>query len=375
MLELKTKLLDGQIYVVWFCLTQDSVNDYINKYVEQTASELTDIEDDTLILKDFERVIFPSELTKHNIEYVGPLMFRYLSRVSYNSPLIGVCKFIKNSKDYVVPFPNQLDFYINSLIDEYSKKADSYFNLELLNQGLYYEKASDTVSQYGKIDYELRYLSNGEIIEVIKDQHFDLVFDDDLDPQKIIGAKIGDFIIIDEDQVVIGVLIQNITNRYLYNENEYDEDIINPILKKLNLTSFEELKNSFINEYRKYVARDRYFINLLANMADDVKCDVGDKVIDFLKECNPYPYKKDCTCCLNEAERNDAIKKLLIYYNLCDNELREVDSSEKLEISNSLKIFHLNGNLEDGELSYEINKVQILDRAKEVLKDIYKEYK
>lgn len=378
MLELKTKLLDEQVYVVWFCLTKDSVNRYIEDYEEESQTRLIEMdeEDELLALEDFEEDIFRSELEKHNISYVGPLKYKYLSKLNYDSPLIGVCRFIKGSDCFDVPYPAEVSNSAKDTIKEMENYSDDSFDRELLKQGLYYEKASNVVLDNGKIDYELRYVSSGQVIEVIKNQHFDLFEDDDLDKNKLIGAHIGDFVIIDEGTIEIGVLIQNITNRYLYSDSSYDKDLINPILKKFSLSSFNELKEKYKIELQKTLTRDAYFKDLMHQMVENVEYEASDEVIKFFDEYPPYAFRDEYDGCEDDDQKRYIIKIILLYHYLLDNKVSDSDIFASDLLSYSLLMFHLNGMVTVREAGYENGKISILDNMKENnVKGITKEYK
>lgn len=207
MLELQSKLLGNRVYFIRFCLSKDDVNKLIREYETKTNYSFGENEGTEWAITDsFEHGLFVEELKKHNIKGIGPLKFRYMSDLAYDKPLIGVCRFVKYDEAFDVDYPVSVNPNINLAIDKSNTELDDLFEYVLLSRGLYYEEASRVVNRNAKVDYELRYVSGDQVIEVIKNQHFDMLEDDDIDSSILIGAKIGDFVVLEDDNVTIGAV-------------------------------------------------------------------------------------------------------------------------------------------------------------------------
>ena len=378
MLELKSKLLGNRVYFIRFCLSKEAVNELIRDYETKTGYSFGENEEtEWEVTDDFEHGLFIDELKKHGIKGVGPLKFRYMSDVAYDRPLIGVCRFIKYDDSFNVEYPVKVNPNINIAIDKSSKELDDLFEFVLLNRGLYYEEASRVINRNAKVDYELRYVSGDQVIEVIKNQHFDMLEDDDIDSSILIGAKIGDFVVLEDDNVTIGAVIQNVTNRYPFNEEDYDEDIVNPILEKLRVNSFGQLKEAFYHEYYKKEARDLYFDDIINQMAQSMQYDVSNEEIKFFDEYRTVPFESEYKNAKSNKEKKDIIKKKLLYGVLADDVQKlEIDYDSQLKIERTLITITLDGNVKDEDMAYEAGKTLILDKMKERnVENLIKEYK
>ena len=378
MLELQSKLLGNRVYFIRFCLSKESVNKIIEDYEANTGNSFDPDDDNTILIQDsFENCIFLEELKKHDIKSIGPLKFRYISDFCYGKPLLGVCRFVKYEDAFNVDYPNRVNPHINIAIDEYNQEIDDLFDFVLLNRGLYYEEASRVVNRYAKVDYELRYVSGDQVIEVIKNQHFDMLEDDDIDYNILIGAKIGDFVVLEDDNVTIGAVIQNVTNRYPFNEEDYDEDIVNPILEKLNVKSFAQLKEAFFKEYLKKEARDLYFDDVICQMVKNIHYDVSDEELKFFENNKTKPFDIEFSGAENDDMKKEVIKKKLLY-SFLTNDLNkiEIDYNTHSRIEKSLITITLDGNTKLDDIIFEAGKTLILDRLKErEIENLTKEYK
>lgn len=378
MLELQSKLLGNRVYFIRFCLSKDDVNKLIREYETKTNYSFGENEGTEWAITDsFEHGLFVEELKKHNIKGIGPLKFRYMSDLAYDKPLIGVCRFVKYDEAFDVDYPVRVNPNINLAIDKSNTELDDLFEYVLLSRGLYYEEASRVVNRNAKVDYELRYVSGDQVIEVIKNQHFDMLEDDDIDSSILIGAKIGDFVVLEDDNVTIGAVIQNVTNRYPFNEEDYDEDIVNPILEKLRVNSFNQLKEAFYKEYYKKEARDLYFDDIINQMANSISYDVSSEEIKFFDEYKTKPFESDYNNAKSDKEKKAIIKKKLIYGILVDDLHKlDIDYDSQLKIVNTLITITLDGNVKDEDIAFEVGKTLILDKMKERnVENLTKEYK
>ena len=316
MLDLQIRSIDDKVFLVRFCLSSDDVNKLIEDFELLTGkSFLNDDVENWEVLEGFERDFFVHELNEHGFKEIGPLHFRYLSNLTYNKKLLGVCRFISSSEVFNVEIPTEVNKNSDKKILSAINNKEQAFNYTLLKRGLYYEQASKKVNWFGKIDYELRYIENGKTIDVIKNQHFDMLEDDDIDGSILIGAKIGDFVVLQEEPIVIGALIQNITNRFPYSEEQYDFDVITPIFESFKIRSFTELKEKLFYEYEIECARRIYFDDIINQMVKNVDYEVSDEEIKFFDEEKDAPYQKEYIDTDNKEKKQEIIKKqLLIYY-------------------------------------------------------------
>ncbi|MBO4667244.1 MAG: hypothetical protein J5666_03855, partial [Bacilli bacterium] len=306
------------------------------------------------------------------------IKFRYLSDLDFNKPLIGVCRFVKYDDGFNVDYPNKIDEDINIAISGYKKELSNLFEYVLLKRGLYFEEASKIVEEYGKVDYELRYVSHGKVIDVIKNQHFDMLEDDDIDSSLLVGAKIGDFVTLEKGDVTIGAVIQNVTNRYPYNEDDYDIDVMGPIFSHLNIDSFEKLRKAFYKEYFIKVTRDVYFDDAISQMVEEIDYDVSDEVLKFFENYDAAPFYDELNSEKDEEDKKEVVKKILLYYSLVDSSYStlKIDYNLHEQIEKNLMAVTIDGNYKMKDIIFEAGKIDILDRLKEMnVENIIKEYK
>ena len=378
MLEIKTKLIDDQMYFIRFCLSQDQVNEMINEDEEETGIKFYDREEDEyeLVLEDFEDNIFPKALAERDIKTMGPLRFRYQTDLNYNTPLIGICKALKYSDSFDVSYPKEISTKVNKIIESKQNSKEDFFEMALLKRGLYFEKADKQVLKYAKVDYELRYVDNDTIIDVIKNQKFDMLEDDDIDADILIGARIGDFVILKDGKIKIGALIQNITNRIPFSENEYDKDVMYPIFKNLKTRSFQEFRDKYYDIYVKKCARDIYFNEIIDQMVNDVSFDVSDEVVKLFDELGDVPFRVSYDDCSSILDKKEIIKKkLLFYYLVQNNNFDSVDMYDRIDINFELTFLSIDELVSIAEVNYEIDKIALLDNFKKEINNIIKEYK
>ena len=378
MLEIKAKLIDDKMYFIRFCLSQDQVNEIINENEEETGIKFYDREegDEEFILEDFEEYIFSKALAEHDIKTMGPLRLRYQTDLNYSTPLIGICKGVKYDDSFDVDYPVELSNKVNQRIDGKQKECENFFELALLKRGLYFEKADTQIKKFAKIDYELRYVENDIVIDVIKNQKFDMLEDDDIDGSILIGAKIGDLVILKDDKIKIGALIQNITNRIPFSENSYDKDVMYPIYKSLKTRSFQDFRNKYYEIYKKKCARDIYFKTIIDEMASRVRYEVSDEVVKLFDELNDLPFRSSYEDCSTILEKKVEIKKKLLYYYLVlKNDLEYTDMYNAIDTNEELTFLSINDSVSMSEVNFEINKMALLDILKDKIKNINKEYK
>lgn len=378
MLEIKAKLIDDKMYFIRFCLSQDQVNEIINENEEETGIKFYDREegDEEFILEDFEEYIFSKALAEHDIKTMGPLRLRYQTDLNYSTPLIGICKGVKYDDSFDVDYPVELSNKVNQRIDGKQKECENFFELALLKRGLYFEKADTQIKKFAKIDYELRYVENDIVIDVIKNQKFDMLEDDDIDADILIGARIGDFVILKDGKIKIGALIQNITNRIPFSENEYDKDVMYPIFKNLKTRSFQEFRDKYYDIYVKKCARDIYFNEIIDQMVNDVSFDVSDEVVKLFDELGDVPFRVSYDDCSSILDKKEIIKKkLLFYYLVQNNNFDSVDMYDRIDINFELTFLSIDELVSIAEVNYEIDKIALLDNFKKEINNIIKEYK
>lgn len=372
MIKIKDTLINNRVHLIRFGVSVDEVNDIIEEFEDITGKRLSN-DDLNVVLSYFETTRFRDLLIENNINYIGPLHFKYLNDVVYGTQLLGICYGIDYDSDYNLELPSQVNQDINSQIDDLIENKNIAFDYLLLNNGLYYEKADTIIKPYGKIDYEIRYLEKGKVFNVIKNQHFDMLEDDDIDASILIGAKIGDFVIIDNSDVTIGALIQNVTNRIPFNEDMYDYDIVFPILKKLGFSTFNELRTKYYEEYSLNCARDLYFNDIITSIANNCHHEVTEDEIDFYNEFGSVPFNDELK--VDELEeKKEVVKKILTYHYVMEKycDIEDVDLLNEDPTITEV----ITDTISNLERNYNQNKIAIIDYMKSNnVKNIIKKYK
>lgn len=378
MLEFKYQLINDRIYFVRFCLTKDKVNELIDEYQEGCGEIFGEgAEMDISVKETFEEEIFPRSVWKHNLKTIGPKNFRYLTDVKYDSPLIGVCRFLKYHDSFDIKIPDEIDKNADNDIDIQFAKREEGFNEALYLKGLYYEKPVDKVTKYSKIDYELRYQTKGKVFNVVKNQHFDMMEDEDIDYSLLINAKVGDSITLSDGEISIIALIQNITDRVLFSEECHDEDVMYNIYQKLKVKDFSSLRARFYEEYHKQITRDIYIDTIINQMLDDFNYDVSDTEVKFFDELMPIAYATAYEDCDDKEEKKLIIKKIILFYILLahgDNQERDMD--DIVDIDEVINVLSIDGFVSVAIINHELDKIDILDYLKEInVNNINKKYK
>ena len=378
MLEFKYQLINDRIYFVRFCLTKDKVNELIDEYQEGSGDLFDEgAEMDFSIKETFEEDIFPNAVWKHHLKTIGPKNFRYLTDVKYDSPLMGVCRFLKYDESFDIEIPTEIDKSADTQIDIQFENREEGFKEALYLKGLYYEKPVDKVSKYSKIDYELRYLTNGKVFNVVKNQHFDMMEDEDIDYTLLLNAKVGDSITISDNGITIVALIQNITDRVFFSEEHFDKDVMDTIYQKLKVKDFSALRLRFYEEYQKQITRDIYIDTLINQMLDDFDYEVRDSEVEFFDDLRPVTYAGAYEDCDDKEEKKLIIKKIILFYILlakADNQERDID--DIVDIDKIINVLSIDGLVPVELINHELDKIDILDYLKEInVNNINKKYK
>ncbi len=378
MLEFKYQLINNRLYFVRFCLTKDKVNELIDEYKLDTGDMFDDgAELDMAIKETFEDEIFDRSVLKHNLKTIGPKDFKYLTDVKYDSPLIGVCRFLKYDDSFNISIPSKIDDSASEKIEKEFKKKDDGFKEALYLKGLYYEEPASSATLYSKIDYELRYLTNGKVFNVVKNQHFDMLEDEDLDFFLFLNSKVGDIITLSESDISIVALIQNITNRVFYSEDKYDKDVMDIIYHKLKVKDFSSLRNLFYEEYLKHITRNIYIDTVINSMLESFKYEVSETEIEFFDNLKPITYLNEYENSDDKEEKKLIIKKIILFYVLLDNANdEERDFSDVVDIDEVMNVLTIDGAASVEVINHELDKIDILDYLKDNNVDnINKKYK
>ena len=375
MLELKITIKDKRLYCVHFSVPANKVLEYLEPYTNDTVES----DDQDFFVKDhFENEIFPNELDKRGIKIISPIDYRYFTKYSPNIPFMGVCRFIAYDSAFDVDLPTEVDLKTEELIERDCKYVNDRFNEILLINGLYFEEASNKANKYAKIDYELRYIENGKVFNVVKGQQFDMLEDDDIDPKLFQGVKIGDMVYLSEDKVSICALVQNITNRIPFTGENYDKDVMQQIFNCLDIHDFNLLKELFIKEYKIKSSRDNYIYNIIDEMVKNINYDVSDFEIDFYDELYSLPFENEYIDAKSSSKKKEIIKKKMLFNALSEKYSDDINCymDLTLKVQDGLNLLMV-GNIPTlEEIVYEMDKIFILDYCKNNnIKNINKEYK
>ena len=373
MLELKITIKENRLYCVHFCVHQNKVTEYFDTY------DATDVDDIDFLVKDqFENILFPNELENRGIRIISPIDYRYFTKYSPNLPFMGVCRFVAYDSAFDVDSPLEIDLKTEEIIERDYKHVEERFDEILLVNGLYFEEASNKANKYAKIDYELRYIENGSVFNVVKGQQFDMLEDDDIDPKLFQGVKIGDTVYLNEGKVSICALVQNITNRIPFTARNYDKDVIQQIFDRLKIYDFNIIKELFIKEYLIKSTRDNYIYNAITKMAKDINYDVSDMEVDFYDEINSLPFDSEYIDAKSNSKKKEIIKKKMLFNALKEKYSDDINCNMDLtlKVQDALAILMVGTLPTLEEVTYEIDKIYILDYFKNNnVKNINKEYK
>ena len=179
------------------------VNKMQYDFLEITTKE------NTPFYRFLEGEILNSEILRSGIITSQFFKVKYFTLYSPKKPIAGIVKAVGIHEDEDIEF----DFDIKE--SRISKTLlEKRFDEMLLRNEKYNLEEIDICDEHSVFEYDLRYISKGEIIEEIKNQEYDCDLDFEIDSAHYLGTKKGDIIILSQKDVIVEALITNIYKKF-----------------------------------------------------------------------------------------------------------------------------------------------------------------
>lgn len=305
----------------------DEYNEYIDESIKMYIEQL--IEEEI-----YQNQLFP----------IGFRKYRYFMEPKLNNPLIVLTQFTTLPiSDFKFDFPKKIN--IQTVKGKGLKKEIDEVISKILIENSYSKLVeSEVVFENSEVHYDLCYVKDGFVIKRIEGQITNLSYDDDINKDAFIGAKVGDNIILDYDKVNIEA---NITKIFEEVPMILTDDIV------VELNSFE---CTTVKDFKNKVKQVLEFSELVNNTLK-VVLDYVSLAVDF--EIDDYAIKHHQSVTSQKNDRTDIkkqLKHMIIYQYLIvymaaifeDDEPRNFDL-----IQDEFDLYELMDEIDSDEVEYE----------------------
>jgi hypothetical protein len=262
-----------------------------------------------LVMEKIESEIIEDEIEKLEVIAIASRRYRYLTEVSPTKPLLVICQFCILPVNIQLKFPTKIpkDVFEIPFLDKLLKD----FTKQILIMKDEYKYVEGEVAYKGSIvKYDLSYTKDDFVISDILDQEITL---DDItqnDRAVFLDHKVGDEIILDNnDDVVVTAKVTDITNFVV---NELTDKIVENF-NFLNTKTVEE----FIQKIKSVFTFSTSIVILLNYLTDFVintkEIEFDEYVIDHFMDDNSAPKKKKEKTNFIEDVKRDLVKEYIIW--------------------------------------------------------------
>ena len=304
-MELLTRIIGNNLCIAHFCLSySEAISLY--KKVQIECDEL-DVEDE--FIKAIEVEFLNDALIDRDLICVSLKEIKLFNDITQKRSIIGVARFLI-LPDYVnltlpVSIPNS---YENQVLNKQNDVLKN-FRLCLLNNDYATLEDVDIVDMDCVVRYDLRFIIDGEIIAVYDNQILEMYNDEPLQPQRFVGAKIGDAVAIsDVEGVVTDFLIQKIQKKIPFNETTPIE-----LLKEKGFVSYQDLLNKFQRAHNQITKIEMYIDYIVDFVFENAKIEFDEQIEEFYKSMDYFVYDKEFDLEESEEKRKELLKKSYIF--------------------------------------------------------------
>lgn len=262
-----------------------------------------------LVMEKIEEEIIDEEISRLDIVPIFGRKFRYLTRITRNNPLLVICQFCILPPDIQLKFPTKIPKEIFK-ISHTPEVVRGFVRQILLQNGEYEFKLGEVAKKGSVVKYDIAYTRENYVISEIEDQEINLNDIEQPECALFLNAKVGDEIILDEDNsVTVIAKVKEIRNLSI-------KRLTNKIVEKLNFLNTKTVSefNQKITDILNFSATIIILLNYLAEFVLQTNnIEFDDYVLNFFLELDDVPKSKKEREKYIEDLKRDLVKEYIIW--------------------------------------------------------------
>lgn len=262
-----------------------------------------------LVMEKIEEEIIDEEISRLDIVPIFGRKFRYLTRITRNNPLLVICQFCILPPDIQLKFPTKIPKEIFK-ISHTPEVVRGFVRQILLQNGEYEFKLGEVAKKGSVVKYDIAYTREDYVISEIEDQEINLNDIEQPECALFLNAKVGDEIILDEDNsVTVIAKVKEIRNLSI-------KRLTNKIVEKLNFLNTKTVSefNQKITDILNFSATIIILLNYLAEFVLQTNnIEFDDYVLNFFLELDDVPKSKKEREKYIEDLKRDLVKEYIIW--------------------------------------------------------------
>ena len=332
-MEISIKSINDQMCRVHFAVKEEEVQDIYNKFCH--SIDEINFEKEKELFKTFACAYIETELLEDALLKAGIVSLpmkdvRYLTDFKVGKMIIGVAIFPRLPAPLNLTLPRAIEYNDEEYISNYVKER---FKKALIDNGMYEIDEINKVKKDSLVKYNINYLKDNVVINTLEDQEFDMNVDDDFDSNIFLGAKKGDIILLDEDEITTRAVIKNIYEKRPYGKKDFSEEN----LKEFGFVSYDLFYETYDDFARSEIIAEKIIEQLCDSIIQKSDIVFSDELLSFyVKKTN-----KDILTC----KRNIIIEYLSRVIDI--QEQYQIDEDDLTYLLEMINLLNLDNNLLD----------------------------
>jgi hypothetical protein len=365
-MKIKQDYVSSQFHQIYFTFTAMEMDEIFEEVItvhgisEKEAKKQKKYVEE-LVMEKIEEDLIEEEINGLEIVPICGKKFRYLTQVSRTNPLLVICQFCILPADIQIKLPTKIPneifqiTYVPEIVKDFTRQI-------LIQNGEYEYKEAEIAKRGSVVKYDIAYVREDFVISEIEDQEINLDDIEQPDRALFMNTKVGDSIILDEDNsVTVKATVKEIRNLVV-------KRLTNKVVSNLNFLNTKTVTefNNKIADIFSFSSRMVILLNYLAEFViqtGDIRFD--DYVINFFLDMDFAPKgKKEQEQYISEVKRDLAKEYIIWVINLNYTDIDSVYMSKIYEEYEFEKILFNNPMRIDGyqdfinRHSYEVRVLQ-----------------
>lgn len=276
-MEINIKSINDQMCRVHFAVKEDEVQDIYNRFCH--SIDEINFENEKDLFKIFASSFIQDELLemmllRNNIVSLPLKEIRYFTDFKVGKMIMGVATFPKLPATLNLTLPKFVEYEDEENISSYVKER---YKNALIENGMFNMIEINKVKKDSLIKYDINYLKDNVVINTLENQEFDMNYDDDVDPVLFLGAKKGDIIILDEDEINTQAVIKSIYEKKPYAEEDFDSNK----LKEYGFNSYNEFFETYDDYARAEIIAEKTVDIVIEHILQNSNLEFSDELLSF----------------------------------------------------------------------------------------------
>jgi len=211
-MRIKQDYVSDQFHQIYFEISSVEMDHIFADVYEENADLINSREEFLMeaVKEKIEFEIIADEIESLDVYIIGPKMVKYLTKIEKGRSLLGIAQFCILPDNVDLELPTYVPTkFLNVMVT--NEDVTNTMNQILLKQGYFQTVSDDEVTRNAVITYNLLYKKGDFLINTIQDQTFDMTSESfDIDGEKFVGRRVGDIIVLDEDEIKVEAKITKI---------------------------------------------------------------------------------------------------------------------------------------------------------------------